>query len=1302
MDPQSFAAPTISIGPARTVGPSQPRNIIVRTGGPSQNITVPRNPNPIIAPAAPVNHPGFLDQVGSFLRRDVFNPIGNQVSRDVQPIKALGADTTGLVRAVAGAVTHNPTAEQNALNVAQERTNRYLAPGKSFITAQEAQNGGTQLIKPILRGVAENAPYVVGGAVTAPIKPVLGRMAVSGAVQGATNFGSTLAQEKLNNQPVNFKRAAESSLPAAAIGFVTPGAKPGAKAIKAYDAAQNEVGAVGKNVNEVPTPKFPNKNMAISNAEKSKPPAAPPKAPVEQPTLRAEPPGTKSTRFANVTVQNSDKVDELTKMLTLSRDSRYNPATVKEGQAAAKATYGGMNLDKATLQVSQKLNGTKLGQITRQDVFNAHEVADRLQRSKDPASLAQASDIYAKLAEHHTAAGQQVQAAAALARQTPQGMLYSATKALNEHGVQLDENGLKDLQSRIDKVTQAKGDDAKSIAYQELVDHVNSQIPRSKVSAGIGIWRAGLLSGPETAAKVAFSHLVTAPLELTSRPVTAAVDKLTGLITGRRTMTLSPSDVKNFVTGEAKGVKAMGTKFRTNVDVPGTGGFEKTIGQGTKQTAYERFFAEKIHGNLFKPNFSGGYRLELGNQARLAAADRGLTGTAREDFIHDFMMNPTKEAKDAATNYAEKFTNMNKTELGKFGSMVQKWDIAGLPIGKWLVPFSRIPTAIATKGIIDLTPLGIVKGVTKAVIQEIQHGSFDQRAFSETLGRASVGSAATTAVGFKLMENGRMTLQEPNDPKEKALWLAEGKQRNSIYVGGTVTKDSNGVFHYSGGRWATLNALGPAGIAIGLGGAFHNSLQTSGDPVNATLNAVASAAKLVSDQPYFKGISGASNAINNPKQYAQSYINSAENSLIPAGVQQTARGTDTTARVTPQGAKQVVEQGIPGLRENLPAQVDLFGNKVPSGNGGSVGKDIIGTVNPFYPSASRNETDAPTLEIQRLYTAQGSQGSPSISQPQKTQTINGQKVKLNNSQMQDYITYSGNIIHSGVANLLQNPDYQNLTDEQKTKQIDNIITAAHDAAKIQVLGNNPKTLSSDAKQAIFNPGSLGSQIHIPGLNLAAGLDQASAAELVKVGKMSTQDKQTYLSDPKNKYNYDVASFQNDVANGKYTSDPVSAFSKQLSLNKQAITSNYSNSVTTLYGMSKSNITSYLNTVPTPQANLLYSQLQALDKALYDAGITSSLKFASGLASSSGRGGGRSGSSSTFKAPTITSTELPKLAALNKSTLRISKPKSLKASKVKIGKSAKIKTPKFAATEKAPKFLKPTTASISKKGVKLTV
>src|SRR6185503_14840637 len=122
-------------------------------------------------------------------------------------------------------------------------------------------------------------------------------------------------------------------------------------------------------------------------------------------------------------------------------------------------------------------------------------------------------------------------------------------------------------------------------------------------------------------------------------------------------------------------------------------------------------------------------------------------------------------------------------------------------------------------------------------------------------------------------------------------------------------------------------------------------------------------------------------------------------SIVPALSQQIARGTDTVQRIVPKDLGGKFASEIPVAREKVvPAQHDLFGNTLPGSNpSGSIPGGIAGTLNPFYPSAGR--TDAITPELQRLYDSLGSSSSPAIGAPNANQTIQGQKVTLNQGQL---------------------------------------------------------------------------------------------------------------------------------------------------------------------------------------------------------------------------------------------------------------------------------------------------------------
>lgn len=190
-------------------------------------------------------------EVGAPIQRDVLRPINNAV---VQPFyhnavlpaantaAAAGAGIGGLARVGAGAITHNPIAEQNAINQTNQAINNRLALNRAFLTAGQAQQGGTALIKPVLHGAGAIAPYAVGGLGGGIIKPAL--------AFGGVNAASTALQGDLKAKDLA-KSFALGALPVGAgkaIGVGVRGTPAVARTVQKYDQAQNQVGAVGKNV----------------------------------------------------------------------------------------------------------------------------------------------------------------------------------------------------------------------------------------------------------------------------------------------------------------------------------------------------------------------------------------------------------------------------------------------------------------------------------------------------------------------------------------------------------------------------------------------------------------------------------------------------------------------------------------------------------------------------------------------------------------------------------------------------------------------------------------------------------------------------------------------------------------------------------------------------------------------------------------------------------------------------------------------------------------------------------------------
>src|SRR5581483_9366692 len=96
----------------------------------------------------------------------------------------------------------------------------------------------------------------------------------------------------------------------------------------------------------------------------------------------------------------------------------------------------------------------------------------------------------------------------------------------------------------------------------------------------------------------------------------------------------------------------------------------------------------------------------------------------------NFVANPTDTVRNIANKDAQMATNQQKTLFGKAASTTQR-ELGGF--GKFLMPFTRIPSAIGANGLLNYTPFGIAK----EVVQAVRNGNFDQRVMAQAFGRSA-------------------------------------------------------------------------------------------------------------------------------------------------------------------------------------------------------------------------------------------------------------------------------------------------------------------------------------------------------------------------------------------------------------------------------------------------------------------------------------------------------------------------------------------------------------------------------------
>jgi hypothetical protein len=731
------------------------------------------------------------------------------------------------------------------------------------------------------------------------------------------------------------------------------------------------------------------------------------------PTALTIPKTGKQTRYASKTVPESEFVSEQVRKDVKAGAPVYDVQTEKARytDSLGRLKEQGDELFEQNLQLRLQAPS---GKISSQDVADGQALAAILDARGDTTSLQKATDIYEKLSEHLTAAGQTVQAAAILSRRTPEGLRYWATKQLNQAGITQTPELQAQLQKLVNATRTAKNKDRAVFEVQKLV---NDNIPSGLGDRIINAWRAGLLTAPTTTGGNILGNTGEALVRKGFvNPVATAADAAMGLFTGKRTQTLARPGAA--ISGVKEGTKTLPDYLKTGYDPRNSAkkyeqNRELSYGNGKFGKAFGGYVngVYRLMGVADAPFSTAAEKEALSSIAKAEALNRGLKGDGARKFVDDFMQEPPKAALERAKNEADYATFKNKTALGTLISRgKQGLEQGGYPGTKaavdFVVPFTQVPSAVATR-LVQRTPIGIATEVVKQ-IKAVRAGEpFDQRAMSQAIGNGTFGPVAMGA-GYALAQAGQLTFGYPTDAKERKLWEAEGKQPYSVRIGD---------------RWYSLNYLQPFGMLMAIGGQAYKDVSEGKNATQVVTNAVATGGQAIQEQSFLKGINGVLTAISDPERSAEKLIENTAGSIVPNFLGATTRAFDPVQRST-DSILQGVMSDIPGLRDNLPTKNDMFGNPLPA-------KDNPANqlLNPFKPSIAR-DGDPLTAELRRL--KEGDLGQ--IPSQIKSNTF-GDEAKLDDSQLRELQARVGQNVGKAWNQLVTSDKYKSLSDEDKAKAL---------------------------------------------------------------------------------------------------------------------------------------------------------------------------------------------------------------------------------------------------------------------------
>lgn len=726
------------------------------------------------------------------------------------------------------------------------------------------------------------------------------------------------------------------------------------------------------------------------------------------------------TRGLTKGVKNSPEVSSETRKLVDSTYVPKNNSVLTDASAKLPKRLG------SSYKIVSDALDVPTGKINDQTVANTIAVA----KAHDAkGNFEQASNLYDKLAEHLTESGRTIQAASLLARRTPEGLHFSSQKALKKAGVTITKEINRKLQNALTVVKNTKeGTPERDMAVAKYQQLVAKHIPSSNTDKALAIWKAGLLSGVKTQGGNALSNITFGGLKTASNPLAAAVDKLISLKTGQRTKTFT---LKGLASGAKEGTSKGINTFKTGIDSRNLG----TLKYEQGEINFKNPVLNKVVNGVFRsmnaadqPYYFSALRNNLNDLAKADGLNKGLGGKELASHMKQFIKEPPKEALQVASDAASKSVLGYDTALSKLvGAGRQALDRQENPLARTagkvalnvVAPFTRVPSAFLLRTL-DFTPVGAVK----TAAEQIARKGLDQRALSEAIAEATTGSAVIY-LGAQLAKSGQLSGDYPNSPTEQARWKAEGITPNSVKIGDT---------------WYSMNYLGPVGLLFGAGKNLVDAVEQKNNPV---IQAIAGLGKGLQGQSFLQGLSGFSNAIQDPGRYGSNLVKSQAASIVPSIVNDVGNATDSMQRQA-NSIPEAIKARIPGIRKTLNPKQDSLGRDLKQPDGG-----LNAAINPLKPSRS---TSTPlTNELDRL----SSTGNSIFPTTDKTLKVGKNTIKLNGDQQYQWNQTTGQQTSDLWNQIINDPTYQSLPDAKKKSALTNAqddVNAVNKVLFLQSLG----------------------------------------------------------------------------------------------------------------------------------------------------------------------------------------------------------------------------------------------------------
>lgn len=489
-------------------------------------------------------------------------------------------------------------------------------------------------------------------------------------------------------------------------------------------------------------------------------------------------------------------------------------------------------------------------------------------------------------------------------------------------------------------------------------------------------WYGSILSGPKTLLRNGIGNVVKLAVDTEMRAVTPLAHKLMPGLEGRRYMReVVPAHV-GLLKGLPKGIERFAYVIKNGYDP------ERLVRELTTGRRAEKFMP--LDAFLLSQNKgvrAAGAGLNYGprileatdaffksiaeSSERYAWATRKAIEEGAPDVADRaaaLLIEQPDEMIEAAKLFAAKATYTDPM------SAIGTWAAAGrkvIPGGQFLMPFIHVSDRVAA-GITDFIPgskprklLLNVTGTKTAgeawdrlrLGERIVQGGPEA---ADLIARQAIGGMlAMVGIGWAMQ--GRLTGTMPRDADLRNDAYGVGKQAYSLLV--------------RGAWWPIRDLLGPLAGPFVAAAQYHDHIQAGEDPTPATLGMTLSSANYMLDASYLQTLQDVMQGVQ--EEDLQRGATQAGARIVGgfapwSGLQ---RGIATAMDTGPRGGPRVVEKegfvdelkdGLPGLRQQLPARIGPLGEELEISTGRA------GAFFPVVPTESKIADPALEERVGRL------------------------------------------------------------------------------------------------------------------------------------------------------------------------------------------------------------------------------------------------------------------------------------------------------------------------------------------------